>query len=62
MPRRPASFTQADVARVLRAVRDAGVRARVHLSPDGSIDVLPADDPQPVEDRRIDDRPPKVLI
>jgi hypothetical protein len=61
MPRRPATFTQADVARVLRAVRDAGVRARVHLNRDGSIDVLPAEEAPPPEPR-IDDRPPKVMI
>ncbi|ACL57488.1 hypothetical protein [Methylobacterium nodulans] len=36
MPRRPAAVTQADIARAIRAVRDAGLPVtRVVLRPDG---------------------------
>lgn len=36
MPRRPAAFTQADVSRVIRAVRDSGLPVvRVVVRPDG---------------------------
>lgn len=64
MPRRPALFTQADLARVLRAARDAGVRVRVRLLPDGSMEVLPIspDEPQDVPASPIERRPPRVLI
>jgi hypothetical protein len=41
MPRRPATFTQADIARVLRAVKDVGVAVRVEILPDGKISVEP---------------------
>lgn len=43
MPRRPAIFTQADVARALRAVDQVGVRAEVVLETDGRIRIVPAD-------------------
>jgi hypothetical protein len=39
MPRRPARHTQADVARALRAAKQAGAAAVVVL-PDGSIKIL----------------------
>lgn len=51
MSRRPASVTQADVARVLRAAKQAGAGA-VDVLPDGTIRVLiapPAPPPPPVE-------------
>lgn len=55
MPRRPASFTQADVARAIRAARQAGAEA-VEVRRDGTIVVLlkslpitPEDDPPPVK-------------
>ena len=41
MPRRPARFTQAEVARVLRAVTDVGVaNSRVEIATDGKIVVV----------------------
>jgi hypothetical protein len=43
MPRTPARVTQADIARVLRAVKDAGVDMRVEIAPDGTIRLEPAD-------------------
>lgn len=43
MPRRPASVTQADIARALRAVKAAGVRATVRVTPDGTILIEPAE-------------------
>jgi hypothetical protein len=39
MPRRAATFTQADVARAIRAAKQAGAEA-VEMRPDGSIVVL----------------------
>jgi hypothetical protein len=36
MPRRGATVTQADVARILRAYRGEGVKVRTRLLPDGS--------------------------
>jgi hypothetical protein len=36
MPRRGATVTQADIARILRAYRSEGVRVRTRLLPDGS--------------------------
>lgn len=41
MSRRPALVTQADIARALRAVKSAGVVARVEVSPDGTISIVP---------------------
>lgn len=55
MPRRPATFTQADVARALRAIKAAGVTGWLEIKPDGSIhihfgerspDVRPAVEPR----------------
>jgi len=39
MPRRPAAFTQADVARAIRAAKQAGAES-VEVRPDGTIVVL----------------------
>jgi hypothetical protein len=39
MPRRPASITQADIARVIRAAKQAGAGA-VEISPDGTIRIV----------------------
>jgi hypothetical protein len=39
MPRRPAAFTQADVARAIRAAKQAGAES-VEMRPDGTIAVL----------------------
>lgn len=36
MPRRAATITQADIARVLRAYHSEGVKVRVVIRPDGS--------------------------
>ena len=41
MSRRPALITQADIARALRAVKSAGVVARVEVKPDGTISIVP---------------------
>lgn len=41
MSRRPALFTQADIARALRAVKSAGVPARIEVKPDGTIAIIP---------------------
>jgi hypothetical protein len=42
MPRRPARFTQADIARALRAVGQTGARVAVEITPDGTIRIVPA--------------------
>lgn len=39
MPRRPAAFTQADVARAIRAAKQTGADS-VEVRPDGTIAVL----------------------
>lgn len=44
MPRTPARLTQADVARVLRAVAQTGTRVAVQISPDGTIRLEPVDE------------------
>jgi hypothetical protein len=43
MPRAPAKFTQADIARVLRAVKASGVAMAVEISQDGKIRLEPVD-------------------
>lgn len=52
MPRAPAKITQADIARTVRAVAQARVKAVVEVAPDGTIRVLigeqpPLKQPQP---------------
>jgi hypothetical protein len=49
LPRTPAKVTQADVARVLRAVKQTGTSARVEVKPDGSIVIIPS---HPEDERR----------
>lgn len=44
MPRRPAKFTQADVARAIRAAKQAGADS-VEMRPNGTIVVLLKDAP-----------------
>jgi hypothetical protein len=44
MSRRPARFTQADIARALRAFEQVnGVRGTVEFQADGAIRIVPAD-------------------
>lgn len=43
MARTAAKITQADVARVLRAVQQTGMKMAVQISPDGSIRLEPVD-------------------
>jgi hypothetical protein len=55
MPRRPAAVTQADIARAIRALRDAGApveRLRVRLE-SGSVIVEVGEDEQPATLRNI---------
>jgi hypothetical protein len=42
---RPARFTQAEIARVLRAAVELGQRVEVVVEPDGTIRIRPAADP-----------------
>jgi hypothetical protein len=46
--------TQADIARVLRAVSQSGMKMRVEIAPDGAIRLEPVD---PREISRFDRRP-----
>ena len=41
MPRTPAKFTQADVARALRAIKQTGAAMELVLEPDGRIRIIP---------------------
>jgi hypothetical protein len=43
MPRTAAKVTQADIARVLRAIESVGARVRVDVLPDGTIRMEPVD-------------------
>lgn len=44
MTRRPAQFTQADVARALRAIEQVGVDMCVEILKDGTIRLVPRDE------------------
>lgn len=39
--RGPCKFTQRDVQRVMRAVKNVGMSARIEITPDGRISVIP---------------------
>lgn len=43
MPRTAAKVTQADIARVLRAIESVGAKVRVEVLPDGTIRMDPVD-------------------
>lgn len=43
MPRTAAKVTQADIARVLRAISATGAKLRVEVLPDGTIRMEPVD-------------------
>jgi hypothetical protein len=46
MSRRPAHFTQADIARAIRALRETGAPfVAVEMRPDGTVRVTPASEP-----------------
>ena len=54
MPRSPARFTQADVARAIRAVEQAGGNMEVILEPDGRIRIVPRRDRDDARDAAVD--------
>lgn len=58
MPRTAAKVTQADIARVLRAVSQSGMKMRVKITPDGTIYLDPVD---AAEVSRVDRRTPVDL-
>jgi len=60
MPRRPALITQADIARALRAVKAAGIDARVEITPDGKIVIIQDDGASTGRQSRVD--PNKVPV
>lgn len=48
MPKRPANFTQADIARAIRAMKAEGARdVRVIVRPDGGFEVAPTERQRP---------------
>lgn len=51
MPRTAAKVTQADIARTVRAVAQARVKAVVEVAPDGTIRVLIGEDAGPQQDK-----------
>jgi hypothetical protein len=56
MPCRPARFTQANIARALRATKLAGVHVAVEIALDGTIRLIPTDsEPAPGQCRYRDD-------
>lgn len=50
MPRTAAKVTQADIARTVRAVAQARVKAVVEVAPDGTIRVLIGENARPQND------------
>jgi hypothetical protein len=56
MPYTPARFTQADIARALRAVKDAGGDMAVEIAPDGTIRIVPHEPVEPPRRRPLDGR------
>jgi|EndMetStandDraft_8_1072994.scaffolds.fasta_scaffold55814_2 hypothetical protein len=54
MPRRPATLTQSDVARAIRAARSAGADA-IEVRPDGTIRILLNAPPTVPEQQTIND-------
>jgi hypothetical protein len=58
MPRTAAKVTQADIARVLRAIESVGAKVRVEVLPDGTIRMEPVD---AAEITRVDLRTPVDL-
>ena len=57
MSRTPAKFTQADIARALKAVQQVGVDMQVRLLPDGSIVIAKGQAPDAIPDQPLDARP-----
>lgn len=54
MPRTAAKITQADIARVLRAIESVGAKVRVEVLPDGTIRMDPVDSAEVAKvDRRV---------
>jgi len=45
MSRRPANITQADIARALRAMMQVGYQGALEIRPDGTIRIIPLDEP-----------------
>lgn len=41
MPRTPARFTQADIARAIRAIQQTGANMAIEIRPDGAILIVP---------------------
>lgn len=60
MPRRPATITQADVARAIRAARQAG-GGKIEIRPDGTITILVSAESNAASEPPLDRQPEIVL-
>ena len=45
---RPARVTQAEIARALRAIKQADMPMAIEVTPDGVLRIVPAPEPEPV--------------
>jgi hypothetical protein len=57
MSHRPPRFTQSDVARAIRAVKQTGADMAVEIMQDGTIRIVPYSGPERREDDQVADRP-----
>jgi hypothetical protein len=64
MPHRPATVTQADVARTIRAVKATGEKiVRIVVRPDGvAIETVETAPPMPAEEQPPAAEPPKQIV
>ncbi|MCJ2051195.1 hypothetical protein MKL01_16085 [Methylobacterium sp. J-070] len=62
MPRTPARVTQADIARAIRALRDAGFPIVRVVMRDGGVTVEPAEPVETPASRRLADRERVVVL
>jgi hypothetical protein len=49
MPRPPAKFTQADIARAIRAIEQTGAKMEIRIETDGTIRIVPFVDDRPAK-------------
>jgi hypothetical protein len=56
---RHAKFKQSDIARILKAAEQSGVKVAIRIEPDGTIMVLPAPETAPPEPKR---RGPEIVL
>lgn len=62
MPRKPATVTQADVARTLRAFEQVGIPVEVTLEPDGRVRFTPVEPGRAATDSRAVDYDARIEL